>query len=411
MVLSKRERTIVLAAVGAVALLVLDQLVLSPVLTQLDQLSTDKTTYTGKLDDAAMLFRNQKAKEARWNQMIADGLKSDAADAEDTLDHAVYEWAQASGLSLKSCTPERTMQRDRSEVVLYVVGTGNMGAVAHFLYRAQTSKLPVQPEDVEIGSRREATDDLNVTLHLSALYFPAGPRSAPSGGTAPAAGGTRQMISRKLMLGAAVLCLAAVSPAALAAGISAPAPAAPKTPAPVSFDKYEVLLQNNPFVRVHPRIFREHDRARSPLNAEEATALRGVVRQGEGPNATYYVFLEDVRTQETTKMRVGDPVCAGKLVNPKLDSVEYLKNGVAKRIAVGQNLTGAEAVAPVLTAQPSQSNGPEGFPGGSEGAGNSSNLQPVVRSAGGSSASSSPPLSPEKIAEQMRLKRLKELGK
>ena len=77
-------------------------------------------------------------------------------------------------------------------MVLYVVGTGNMSAVAHFLYRAQTSKLPVQPEDLEIGSRREATDDLTVTLHLSGLYFPAGFKPASADGAAPAAGGTRK---------------------------------------------------------------------------------------------------------------------------------------------------------------------------------------------------------------------------
>jgi hypothetical protein len=189
MVLSKRERNIVLATVGAVVLLVLDQVVLSPVLTQLDQLRTDDRVYTDKIGHANSLFQHQKATEAQWNQMIADGLKSNAADAEDTLDHAVYDWAQASGLSLKSCTPERSMQKDRSEVVLYVVGTGSMSAVAHFLYRAQTSKLPVQPEDVEIGSRREATDDLNVTLHLSALYFPGAARIVPTG-AAPAAGVT-----------------------------------------------------------------------------------------------------------------------------------------------------------------------------------------------------------------------------
>ena len=192
MVLSKRERTIALTTIGAVVILALDQFVLSPVLARLDQLSADDRSYTAKLADASSLFLHRKATEARWNQMIADGLKSDAAGAEDTLDHAVYDWAQASGLTLKSCTPERTVQKDRPEVVLYVVGAGNLSAVAHFLYRAQTSNLPVKPEDVEIGSRREAADDLTITLHLSALYFPAGFKAAPTGGAAPAAGGTRK---------------------------------------------------------------------------------------------------------------------------------------------------------------------------------------------------------------------------
>jgi len=226
------------------------------------------------------------------------------------------------------------------------------------------------------------------------------------------------MISRKLMLGAAALWLAAISPAALAAAPAAAAPAA-AAPAPVkitpnkeSFDKYRVLITNNIFTRVHHDI-RDHGPAGPPLGPEEATALRGVVRQGEGANAVYFVFLEDVRTQETTKMRVGDPVCFGKLVNPTLDSVEYLKNGVAKRIEIGQDLTGKQAAEPVppAAAQPTLVTGTGGAPGAADNTGNSATLQPLNRGIGASPASPGPSLPPEVVAEQMRQKRLKELGK
>jgi hypothetical protein len=192
MVLSKRERTIALATLIAVAVLVLDRFALSPILDRLAQLRGDEQYYTDKLTHANSLFLHRKATEARWNQMIADGLKSEAADTENALDHAVVEWAQASGLTLKSCTPERTAQKDRPEVVLCVVGAGRMSAVAQFLYRAQTSKLPIKPEDMEIASRREGADDLTLTLHLSGLYFPADWKAAPTGGPAPAPGGPRK---------------------------------------------------------------------------------------------------------------------------------------------------------------------------------------------------------------------------
>jgi len=216
------------------------------------------------------------------------------------------------------------------------------------------------------------------------------------------------MTPRKLMLGAAALWLAAISPAAPAAAPSA-APDQAKAPAQETFDKYRILLTNNIFVRDRARYApREPGPIGPPLTPEEATALRGVVRQGEGANAAYFVFLEDVRTQETTKMRVGDPVCAGKFVNPTLDSVEYLKNGVTKRIEIGENLTGARAVTPApQAAQPDAANGP----GSAEDIGGSVTLQPLTRGAGPTPASTAPPLSPEKVAEQMRLKRLKELGK
>ena len=192
MVLSKRERTIALVTLIAVAILVLDHFALSPILARLAQLRAAEQDYTGKLTHANSLFLHRKATEARWNQMVADGLKADAADTEDALDHAVYEWAQASALTLKSCTPERTASKDRPEVVLYVVGTGRMSAVAQFLYRAQTSKLPVKPEDIEIASRREGADDLTLSMHLSGLYFPADWKAAPAGGAAAAAGGTHK---------------------------------------------------------------------------------------------------------------------------------------------------------------------------------------------------------------------------
>jgi hypothetical protein len=192
MVLSKRERTIALATLIAVAVLLLDHFALSPILDRLAELRADEKFYTEKLGNADSLILHQQEKEVRWNQMIADGLKPDAANTEDALDRAAVEWAQASGLTLKSCTPERTARKDHPDVVLYVVGTGRMSAVAQFLYQAQTSKLPVKPEDVEISSRREATDDLTLTLHLSGFYMPADLKVASAGGSAAAAGGTHK---------------------------------------------------------------------------------------------------------------------------------------------------------------------------------------------------------------------------
>jgi hypothetical protein len=228
------------------------------------------------------------------------------------------------------------------------------------------------------------------------------------------------MISRRRTLGAVALWLAAIlpagalhAPAALALGATAP-PAEAKKPARESFDRYQVLLSNNIFIR---------DRARwtprglaqlgPPLSPEEATALRGIVRQGEGADAAYFVFLEDVRTRQTTEMRVGEPVCAGKLVNPTLESVEYLKNGVAKRIEIGENLAGKPAVEPAsLEAdQSARAGGPGGAAGAAGSGENALNAQPVVRGVGSSPASTAPALSPEALAEQMRQKRLKELGK
>jgi hypothetical protein len=213
------------------------------------------------------------------------------------------------------------------------------------------------------------------------------------------------MISRKLALGGVALSLAMISPTTLAAGASAPrsdtrsGTEEEKTPPRESFEKYQALITNNIFVRDRARYApRERDSAPVPVAAalgpEEATVLRGIVRQLEVPDAPYFAYLEDVRTGATVKVRMGDPVCQGKLINPTLDGVDYVKNGVTTRVEIGKNLTGANT-APVSVPP----------------AAASSAAQLTSPSAGASPASTTPPASPDSVAEQMRQKRLQELGK
>ena len=74
-----------------------------------------------------------------------------------------------------------------------VSGAGSMRAVAGFLWRLESSPLPVRLTELQLGARREGTDDLNLQVRLSALCQPPGPsepstpRAGPAGTTAPAA--------------------------------------------------------------------------------------------------------------------------------------------------------------------------------------------------------------------------------
>jgi len=200
MVLSKRERYIVIGTIIAVAALALDRYLLSPVLNRESQLEAQKQGLVRELDRAQSLFKRKKAAAAKWKEMVAGGLKQDASETENALQHAISQWSQDANLALSSVQPERAAQTGRSpEVAIRVVGTGPMSAVARFLWRAQTCPQPVKVVDMQVSSRREGTDDLSVTLHLSALYLPADwkmlpaarvPR-LPAGGQAPSAGGTR----------------------------------------------------------------------------------------------------------------------------------------------------------------------------------------------------------------------------
>ena len=120
------------------------------------------------------LFKREKAAQLRWKEMLAGGLKQDAAETENALQHAVREWSQDANLALSTVRPERVVQKGRApEVAIHLVGAGPMSAVARFLWRLQTAPLPVKVVEMHLSARREGTDDLSLQLRLSALYLPA----------------------------------------------------------------------------------------------------------------------------------------------------------------------------------------------------------------------------------------------
>lgn len=103
-----------------------------------------------------------------------------------------------------------------------------------------------------------------------------------------------------------------------------------------SWAKYEVLLEGNIFDRQRGRAEREEREAaekRAPA-PEHYLFLRGVTRL----NGEHVAFLEDMRSGEVLRARSGEAVLAGRVGKVVLDSVEYVKGGEARTVAVGQNL-------------------------------------------------------------------------
>lgn len=178
MVLSQRERYVLIATVAAVALFLGDRYVLAPILSHQARLDEKKQSLVGQLEHATALFKGRKGAEARWKEMTAGGLKADAAEAESALLHSIREWSQEASLTLSAVRPERAAAKGKvTEVIVLVNGSGPMSAVSRFLWRLQTSAVPVKIVEMQLSARREGADDLSVQLRLSALYLPAGTKA------------------------------------------------------------------------------------------------------------------------------------------------------------------------------------------------------------------------------------------
>ena len=193
MILSRRERLLIAATLIAVAALVLVRYAVTPLLDARDAAEARKQGLLDEMDRARGLLAHERRLSPEWRAMTAAGLRRDPTEAESQVLHAVGDWAMEAGLRLSSLKPERVSEKKHlQEINFQATGTGSMNAVARFLWRVETAGIPIRLKELQLGSRKEGTDDLTLQLRLSTLYQ-ATPPPAPTSGAAAASstGGTQ----------------------------------------------------------------------------------------------------------------------------------------------------------------------------------------------------------------------------
>ena len=180
MVLSQREKLIAIVLGIAVGLLVLDQVVISPMLAWQSDLSAARDKVRKDQNENKALFHRQANYASIYSDMKANGLKSDAADATVQMSAALFQWAQDAGLKLTEVTPAPPVpHHGYVQTVFRITGTGTTKTVAQMLWRIETAAIPVRMVDITLSSNPEGTDQLKVTMRLSTLSET--PGAAPSG--------------------------------------------------------------------------------------------------------------------------------------------------------------------------------------------------------------------------------------
>jgi hypothetical protein len=173
MILSKRERTIVIVTGAVLAIFLADRFFLTPVLVRKGQIDAESEECDSQTEKANDLFKLKKKLMPRWREMTDAGLGTGAMAAESRLLHAIRDWAQEAQLNLASVKHERTeMEKQFQKITWRATGTGSMAAVSRFLYRIQEATIPVRIADLQIGSRQEGGDSLSIQVGVSTLCMP-----------------------------------------------------------------------------------------------------------------------------------------------------------------------------------------------------------------------------------------------
>ncbi len=173
MVFTKRERVIIAVTVAAVCLLVLDWYVLTPVLDGREAVRAEKDRLVVALQKDQALLRRRKRLGPKWRGMVSGGMRRNPAEAESQILRAIQGWSTDMGVRLASLRPERSTEKtELPEITIHVAGTGSMMAVSRLLWRIETAKIPIKIKMLQLGSRKDGTDDLSLHLKVSTLYLP-----------------------------------------------------------------------------------------------------------------------------------------------------------------------------------------------------------------------------------------------
>jgi Tfp pilus assembly protein PilO len=169
MVLSKRERIILIAAIIAVVLLIGDKFVVGPISARREKVKAHKLELQTELQNAQLLFTRQKLMERKWKMLLTDGLRNDA-EAESKVARALDDWSKNAMLTLSSVKPERVASdKGLKEMTFVVAGMGTLEAVSRFLWQIETASMPIKVMDMQIGSTNETGQSMSMQLRLSAL--------------------------------------------------------------------------------------------------------------------------------------------------------------------------------------------------------------------------------------------------
>jgi Tfp pilus assembly protein PilO len=180
MVLSKRERLILIAAIAALVMLIADKFVVGPISERREATKTQKLGLQAELENARLLFSRQKLMERKWKTLLSDGLQNDA-EAESKIARALDEWSKDAMLTLSSVKPERVASdKGLKEMTFVVAGMGTLESVSRFLWQIETTPIPIKVMDMQVGSTNETGQSMSLQLRLSALCLGSEQKVSPN---------------------------------------------------------------------------------------------------------------------------------------------------------------------------------------------------------------------------------------
>jgi hypothetical protein len=172
----QRQRLLLILAGAAIALLVLDRLVVMPLTTSWRARSAEIAQLRKNVVAGRSVIERAARTQGLWQEMQAQALPKDPAQAEQELISAFDRWGRASNIELGSIRPqwkkggnERTSTERYSLLECRVDATGSLATLTRFLHEVERSPMALRIESIELSARDNTGQKLTLALLVSGL--------------------------------------------------------------------------------------------------------------------------------------------------------------------------------------------------------------------------------------------------
>jgi hypothetical protein len=168
----QRQRWLLLVAGLAVALLVADRLVFTPLSIHWKEQAEQIAYLQQSVTQGSMLLDREEAIRNRWQSISTNTLPHITSAAESTLLKSFESWSQKSRLSLASMKPQWN-QGDTNYMTLEYRADcfGNIDALTHFLYELEKDPLAYKIDALTISAQDKEGSQLSLNLKMSGLLL------------------------------------------------------------------------------------------------------------------------------------------------------------------------------------------------------------------------------------------------
>ena len=174
MKINNRQQWLAIVAGAAVALLLGDRLVLTPLTKSWADRSARLVELRKLVTNGEAAQERERAVRSRWDGMRTNTLSADVSLAEQQLLKAFDRWSQDAHISITSLKPQwRHTADDYLTLECRVDAFGSLATVSRFLYNVEKDAMAVKVEAVELSARDNTGNQLTLGLQVSGLVLQA----------------------------------------------------------------------------------------------------------------------------------------------------------------------------------------------------------------------------------------------